>query len=116
MLFWSQLSHLAVILVSTSFFVSLITQLWVTSVFQGDDTNEPRSTSIGALKDMRYSLGAALLTPAPFLAGALAALWLFEGQLNLGLWSLLIAGIFAVIQLRFSRPYSRVSKHVRNAP
>ncbi len=115
-LFWPQLSRLAVILVSTSFFVSLITQFWVASVFRGDDINEPDTTTSGALTDMRYSLAAALLTPAPFLAGALAALWLFEGQLNLGLCSLLIAGVLAVIQFRFSRPYSRVSKHVSNAP
>ena len=100
-LFWPLLSRFAIIAVLAAFIVSLGTHLWVDSVFQSDDCNEPRSAR-GLLGDMRFSLAAALLMPSPYLAGALAAIWLSEGHPQLGLFSLLVAGILAIVQLRIS--------------
>ena len=100
-LFWPVLSRLAIIAVLAALIVSLITHLWVDSVFQSDDLNEMCSAR-KVLSDMRFSMAAALVTPSPYLAGALAAIWLSEGHPQLGLASLLVAGILVIVQLRIS--------------
>ena len=101
MFFWSMLSRLAVAAIMVAFLVSLVSHLWVDSIFQSDNLSEPRSLQ-DVVRDMQYSLAATLLTSSPYLSGALAAIWLSEGRLHLGLGSLLVAGILAVAQLRIS--------------
>ena len=100
-LLWPLLSLLGGILLSASFLVSLATHVWVDGVLESDDFNEPRNWR-ARVSDMRYSLAAALLAPSPYLALALAPIWLIESKPAAALWSLLAAGMLTIFQLRLS--------------
>ena len=95
------LSTLGVFVLGAALLVSLITALWVCSVFQSDDFAEPSSRRI-LLSDVRYAIIAAMLVPSPYAPAALAFVWLYESKPTAALMALIVAGIFAVVVARMS--------------
>ena len=95
------LSTLGFIVLGAALLVSLITGLWVCSVFRSDDFGEAPSRQI-SLSDVRYAVIAAMFLPSPYVPAALSFVWLYESKPTAALMALIVAGIFAVVALRMS--------------
>jgi hypothetical protein len=93
------LSRYSVFLVGAAFLFSLITFIWVQSIFQCDDYAEIPARQ-GKLSDLRFSLPAALEIPISCLATALSITWLLEQRIQFGLVALLVAAAMWLLVLR----------------
>lgn len=93
------LSRLSLFIVAAASLFSLISFIWVQSVFHSDDYAEPAEHQ-GKLSDLRFSLPGALELPLSCLASSLAVIWLLEPNVQFGLVGLLVAAAMWLLVLR----------------
>ena len=105
-LLWPALNSFQVLAVGGAFFVSCITSLWTIGVMDDDDIAMER-THRERLRDIWLSLFPSLLLPAPFLAIALAVVWIKGQQPAAALCAIVVSAVTSVVQLR--AVYARIS-------
>jgi hypothetical protein len=89
-LLWPILSTPAIVLIAIAGIYSSLAVIWMQANINSAGTRG--STAADRARDLFVPLFGALILPAPYLAGALAVLWAFEGTSEQVMW----AGIAAV--------------------
>ncbi len=96
-LLWPLLSIPALVLIGLAALYSLMAMVYI-QTHVAAEAGGRASTATGRMFDLALPLFGATIVPAPYLAGALAVLWGFEGRGDSALRALLAGALAAGIQ------------------
>ncbi|CAN5382079.1 hypothetical protein BH09PSE6_BH09PSE6_22070 [soil metagenome] len=96
-LLWPILSPLSMAVLGLGAAYSLLAIFWIIQNINAAAGGRGRTIADRA-RDLAIPLGGAAIVPAPYMAGALALVWMFEDRHNAAIWSAGVAIVVALVQ------------------
>ncbi|CAN5191758.1 hypothetical protein BH10PSE17_BH10PSE17_18710 [soil metagenome] len=96
-LLWPLLSPVSMAVLGLGGAYSLLAIFWIIQNINASAAGRGRTIGDRA-RDLVIPLGGAMIVPAPYMAGALAIVWMFEDRHNAAIWSAGVAILIALIQ------------------